>query len=178
MRDFLYLYAVVASIGALIPITYTGVTPTFGEWEAADRAIDPTVASSSSSFRVHSELPRNHVNGKDPKHSPTTAEGTASSPTAKIVPQPKKVEAQTELQLSQETAVFIPRTKAEEEEQRRRHLMEITVPWANVTTVGYWSRGFWSGFRNQMMAFSSFGKFSDCTVYFRFHVTSGRPNKK
>lgn len=55
------------------------------------------------------------------------------------------------------TSVQPLKTKAEQEaEERRRRFMKNTEPWPDVKTVGMWSRGFWAGFRNQMMAFTAF----------------------
>ena len=52
-----------------------------------------------------------------------------------------------------------------DEKQKRRHLLKITEPWSNVSTVGYWRRNFYSGFRNQIMALSTIVMWSAATNY-------------
>jgi hypothetical protein len=36
-----------------------------------------------------------------------------------------------------------------------KSFLQSTEPWTNVTSMGYWRRNFYSGFRNQIMAFSA-----------------------
>ena len=42
------------------------------------------------------------------------------------------------------------------EEAKRRHFQNVIKPFTNVTTVGYYYRSFYAGFRNQIMAFTFF----------------------
>ena len=186
MRDFLYLYIVVGAVVALDLIIHSGTSPSLKESTASYLAFEPTVERALSSPSRLSERyglkslkqPKSaEIASKvDPlsksvSDNPTlsTMSTTIKAATSVITQQQKNQSAvvrtgNTPSDTNPITAtsnavssVQPLKTKADEgAEERRRRFMKNTEPWPDVKTVGMWSRGFWAGFRNQMMAFSAF----------------------
>ena len=151
----LVLSAIVATIVSLQNIIPD--VPSEDELGLLMQTITTNTASSSSSLANDDD----NVKGKNKESrlilSDNHTNETASS-AAQVIHEPgleKKVTESTESIEQQPTSRIANETSYEKSEDEER-IWNITIPWKNVTTVGYDFLEFQSGYRNQMMMFAAF----------------------